>query len=88
MPYRYPEVDLRQMADGPNVALANLANEVLQHRATISALKAQLAAAKREGAAEELERMAGKVGHQFTGTMRFTSADLLERAASLRGGKE
>ena len=39
---------------------------------------------KAEGAIEILERLAGKVGHQYTGTRRYSTPDLLREAAELR----
>lgn len=54
-------------------ALAATAESVAQHTAEV----------ERRGAAKELRRLAGQVGNQFVGTRRYSTPDLLARAAEL-----
>ena len=53
--------------------------------ATAEAVAQHTAEVERRGAAKELRRLAGQVGHQFVGTRRYNTADLLARAAELEG---
>lgn len=56
--------------------------DITPAEATVAAFIARVEA---RGAARELRRLAGQYGNQFVGTRRYSTPDLLARAAELEG---